>query len=148
MDPLGTGLAVMGVVGAMGLSAWGASRAMGSGAALVRAGELHSLPIKMLLPLLLGSALIIYALVPAVMISLALKGSYSLVQGAVHMGGGLLVGTTCLSSGVAIGKIGEAGTAVMAKQELFVVWMVANIMAEFIAILGFVIAMMFMGMQF
>lgn len=148
MNPVGTSLAIIGVIGAMGLSSVGAAQAMASGAALVRAGELHDLSLKMLLPLLLGSALTIYALVPAVMISLSLKGSYTLIQGVIHMGGGLLVGVTCLSSGYAIGKIGAAGAAVMAKEELFVVWMVTAIMAEFIAILGFVVAMMFMTKDF
>ncbi|KAL7635643.1 UNVERIFIED_CONTAM: hypothetical protein RMT77_013460 [Armadillidium vulgare] len=145
MDPLGTGLAVVGITGAMGFTSIGVAKAIGSGADLIRAGELHELSLKTLLPLVLGSALIIYALVPSVMICLALNGSYSLIQGVVHMGVGLLVGVTSFASGYAIGKVGSAGVAVMAKEELFFVWMVIAMMAEFIAILGFVVAMMFIS---
>ena len=77
--------------------------------------------VKALLPVILAGLLSIYGMVLPIFIALTLDSTnaMSLYAGALHLGAGLSVGLACLSSGLALGALGDAGVRGYAKQPRF-----------------------------
>lgn len=97
--------------------------------------------IKSLLPVIMAGILSIYGLVVGIFIALLLspKQPLSLFAGSLHLGAGLSVGLACLSSGMAIGVIGEVGVRAYSKQpRLFFGLVLLLVFAEILGIYGFI----------
>lgn len=99
--------------------------------------------IKSLLPVIMAGILSIYGMVVGIFIALQLSPTepLTLFAGSLHLGAGLAVGIACLSSGLAIGVIGEQGIRGYAKQPRFFFGLVLLLVfAEVLGIYGFIAA--------
>ena len=79
---------------------------------------------KSLIPVVMSGILAIYGLVVAVLISgnISPTEEYTLYNGAMHLGCGLCVGFACLSSGYAIGIVGDVGVRKVLRRSRVVRW--------------------------
>lgn len=97
--------------------------------------------IKSLLPVIMAGILSIYGLVVAIFIAILLSPTQpiSLFAGALHLSAGLIVGLACLSSGFAIGKVGEVAVRGFSRQpRLFFGLILLLVFSEIIGIYGFI----------
>jgi V-type H+-transporting ATPase proteolipid subunit len=70
-------------------------------------------------------------------------GSYSLTQGAIHMGAGVSVGFAGLVGGWAIGKVGFAGVKSYAQEpRVFVGMVLILIFSEVLALYGLIVSLL------
>lgn len=91
----------------------------------------------------MAGILSIYGMVVGIFIALQLSPTepLTLFAGSLHLGAGLAVGIACLSSGLAIGAIGEHGIRGYAKQPRFFFGMILLLVfAEVLGIYGFIAA--------
>jgi V-type H+-transporting ATPase proteolipid subunit len=99
--------------------------------------------IKSLLPVIMAGILSIYGMVVGIFIALQLSATepVTLFAGSLHLGAGLAVGVACLSSGLAIGAIGEHGIRGYAMQPRFFFGLILLLVfAEVLGIYGFIAA--------
>ncbi|KAH3903508.1 probable V-type proton ATPase 16 kDa proteolipid subunit 2 [Saccharomycodes ludwigii] len=99
---------------------------------------------KSLIPVVMSGILAIYGLVVAVLIAGGLNPTetYTLFNGFMHMSCGLCVGFACLSSGYAIGIVGDVGVRkFMHQPRLFVGIVLILIFAEVLGLYGMIIAL-------
>lgn len=99
---------------------------------------------KSLIPVVMSGILGIYGLVVAVLVSANISptNEYTLYSGFVHLSCGLCVGFACLSSGYAIGIVGDAGVRkYMHQPRLFVGIVLILIFAEVLGLYGMIIAL-------
>ena len=72
-----------------------------------------------------------------------MKDNYSLFSSLMHFASGLTVGIACLSSGLAIGKVGEIGIKTLSKQpKYFTGFILILIFCEMIGLFGLIIGLM------
>ena len=70
-----------------------------------------------------------------------MKDGYTLDKGFKHFGAGLIIGLSCLASGLAIGVAGDATVRAYAQTgSMFVIMIMIMIFAECIALYGLIIA--------
>lgn len=99
---------------------------------------------KSLIPVVMSGILAIYGLVVAVLIAGGLSPTeeYSLFNGALHLSAGLCVGFACLSSGYAIGIVGDVGVRKsMHQPRLFVGIVLILIFSEVLGLYGMIVAL-------
>ncbi|KUJ11712.1 vacuolar atp synthase 16 kda proteolipid subunit, partial [Mollisia scopiformis] len=102
--------------------------------------------IRNLMPPILAGVLAIYGLVVAVVISSSLKEKSALHTNFVQLAAGIAVGLSCLSSGLCIGIIGDAGVRASGQQpRMFVGMMLMLIFAEVLGIYGLVVALLLLS---
>ena len=69
------------------------------------------------------------------------KPEYALDMGFKHFGAGLIIGLSCLASGLAIGVAGDATVRAYAQTgSMFVIMIMIMIFAECIALYGLIIS--------
>ncbi|KAH3686971.1 hypothetical protein WICPIJ_002040 [Wickerhamomyces pijperi] len=99
---------------------------------------------RSLIPVVMSGILSVYGLVVSVLIAggLAPNENYTLFNGFMHMACGLCVGLACLSSGYAIGIVGDVGVRkYMHQPRLFVGIVLILIFAEVLGLYGMIIAL-------
>ncbi|ODV58084.1 H(+)-transporting V0 sector ATPase subunit c' [Ascoidea rubescens DSM 1968] len=99
---------------------------------------------KSLIPVVMSGILSVYGLVVAVLIAgnLSPTENYSLFNGFMHMTCGLSVGFACLSSGYAIGIVGDEGVRrFMHQPRLFVGIVLILIFSEVLGLYGMIVAL-------
>ncbi|XBW34757.1 hypothetical protein QEN19_000324 [Hanseniaspora menglaensis] len=99
---------------------------------------------KSLIPVVMSGILAIYGLVVSVLIagSMSPTEPYTLFNSFLHLACGLCVGFACLSSGYAIGVVGDVGVRKFMKQSrLFVGIVLILIFAEVLGLYGMIIAL-------
>lgn len=103
-----------------------------------------SLIMRSLIPVVMSGILSVYGLVVAVLISGSMSPTteYSLFNGFMHMTCGLAVGFACLSSGYAIGIVGDEGVRKFLHQpRLFVGIVLILIFSEVLGLYGMIVAL-------
>ena len=95
-----------------------------------------------IIPVVMAGILGIYGIIVCTIVSSKIKeGDYALETGFRHFGGGLIIGLSCLASGLAIGVAGDATVRAYAQtQSMFVIMIMIMIFAECIALYGLIIA--------
>lgn len=99
---------------------------------------------KSLIPVVMSGILAIYGLVVAVLIAgnLSPTEEYTLFNGFMHLSCGLCVGFACLSSGYAIGIVGDVGVRkYMHQPRLFVGIVLILIFSEVLGLYCMIIAL-------
>ncbi|AMD21410.1 HER131Wp [Eremothecium sinecaudum] len=99
---------------------------------------------KSLIPVVMSGILAVYGLVVAVLVAggLSPTADYTLFNGFLHLASGLCVGFSCLSSGYAIGIVGDVGVRkFMHQPRLFVGIVLILIFAEVLGLYGMIIAL-------
>ncbi|KAH3674822.1 hypothetical protein WICMUC_003025 [Wickerhamomyces mucosus] len=99
---------------------------------------------RSLIPVVMSGILSVYGLVVSVLIAggLAPNENYTLFNGFMHLACGLSVGFACLSSGYAIGIVGDVGVRkYMHQPRLFVGIVLILIFAEVLGLYGMIIAL-------
>lgn len=99
---------------------------------------------KSLIPVVMSGILAIYGLVVAVLISgnISPTEEYTFYNGVMHLGCGLCVGFACLSSGYAIGIVGDVGVRkFMHQPRLFVGMVLILIFSEVLGLYGMIVAL-------
>lgn len=99
---------------------------------------------KSLIPVVMSGILAVYGLVVSVLVAggMSPSGEYTLYSGFLHMASGLSVGFACLSSGYAIGIVGDVGVRkLMHQPRLFVGIVLILIFAEVLGLYGMIIAL-------
>uniref|UniRef100_A0A8C5ZCV1 V-type proton ATPase proteolipid subunit n=1 Tax=Marmota marmota marmota TaxID=9994 RepID=A0A8C5ZCV1_MARMA len=106
--------------------------------------QLPELIMKSLIPVVMSGILAIYGLVVAVLIAgnLSPTEDYTLFNGFMHLSCGLCVGFACLSSGYAIGMVGDVGVRkYMHQPRLFVGIVLILIFSEVLGLYGMIVAL-------
>lgn len=96
---------------------------------------------KSLIPVVMAGIIAVYALVIGVLIANSMEPnkSYSLFNGACHLGAGLSVGLSGLAAGYTIGIVGDAGVrAYMQQSRIFVGMVLILIFGEVLGLYGYV----------
>jgi V-type H+-transporting ATPase proteolipid subunit len=95
-----------------------------------------------IIPVVMAGILGIYGIIVCITISGKFKdGDYALADGYKHFGAGLVIGLSCLASGLAIGVAGDATVRAYAQTgSMFVIMIMIMIFAECIALYGLIIA--------
>lgn len=99
---------------------------------------------KSLIPVVMSGILAIYGLVVAVLIAgnINPQSEYTLFNGFMHLSCGLCVGFACLSSGYAIGIVGDIGVRkYMHQPRLFVGIVLILIFSEVLGLYGMIVAL-------
>ncbi|GMM34463.1 H(+)-transporting V0 sector ATPase subunit c' [Saccharomycopsis crataegensis] len=99
---------------------------------------------KSLIPVVMSGILSVYGLVVAVLIAgdLSPTSNYSLFNGFMHLACGVSVGFACLSSGYAIGIVGDEGVRRYLHQpKLFVGIVLILIFSEVLGLYGMIVAL-------
>lgn len=99
---------------------------------------------KSLIPVVMSGILAVYGLVVAVLIAGGLSPTeeYTLFNGFMHLSCGLCVGFACLSSGYAIGIVGDVGVRkYMHQPRLFVGIVLILIFSEVLGLYGMIVAL-------
>ena len=135
----------MGCAAAMAFSGFGA--AYGTAKASVGISSLavidQSKLMQSIIPVVMAGILGIYGIIVCITISGKFKtaGDYALADGYKHFGAGLIIGLSCLASGLAIGVAGDATVRAYAQTgSMFVIMIMIMIFAECIALYGLIIA--------
>lgn len=100
---------------------------------------------KSLIPVVMSGILAIYGLVVGVLISGSISPTeeYTLFNGVMHLACGLSVGFACLSSGYAIGIVGDVGVRkFMHQARLFVGIVLILIFSEVLGLYGMIVALL------
>lgn len=101
--------------------------------------------IKSCMPTVMAGVVAIYGLVISLMISTTISSTRPtpLAASMTHFGAGLAVGLAGLSSGFAIGIVGDAGVRASAQQpRLYVGMMLILIFAEVLGLYGMVVGLL------
>lgn len=99
--------------------------------------------IRNLMPPILSGILAIYGLVVAVVISSSLKEKSALHTNFMQLAAGIAVGLSCLSSGLCIGIVGDAGVRAAGQQpRMYVGMMMMLIFAEVLGIYGLIVGLL------
>ncbi|OWB76695.1 hypothetical protein B5S32_g850 [[Candida] boidinii] len=99
---------------------------------------------RSLIPVVMSGILSVYGLVVSVLIAggIAPNQDYTLFNGFMHLSCGLAVGFACLSSGYAIGIVGDEGVRqFMHEPRLFVGIVLILIFAEVLGLYGMIVAL-------
>ena len=100
----------MGCAAAMAFSGFGA--AYGTAKASVGIASLavidQSKLMQSIIPVVMAGILGIYGVIVCISVTTAMKPGYPLDKGYKHFGAGLIIGLSCLASGLAIGVAGDA----------------------------------------
>mmetsp|Transcript_84952 Transcript_84952/g.147360 ORF Transcript_84952/g.147360 Transcript_84952/m.147360 type:complete len:179 (+) Transcript_84952:68-604(+) len=97
---------------------------------------------RSIIPVVMAGVLGVYGLISAVIIGghISEPAKYSAVEGYAGLSAGLIVGLSALSSGMAIGVVGDAGVrAVAQQQKVFVGMLLILIFAEAIGLYGLIV---------
>ena len=138
---------VLGSASAMVFSALGAAYGTGKSGVGIAAMSIMrpELIMKSIIPVVMSGIIAIYGLVVAVLIANSISSAadgYKLYKGFLHFGAGLSVGLSGLSSGFAIGIVGDAGVRGTAQQpRLFVGMILILIFAEVLGLYGLIVAL-------
>ncbi|XP_076032438.1 uncharacterized protein LOC143020161 [Oratosquilla oratoria] len=145
LGPLfGTGGLVMTMLG----SSWGSVLGISSAQGLLQANERSGgLQGRHMVPMLLGSAILVYGLVISILIGNHLRqDDLAPTAYVLDAGAGIVLALSSVFSGLAIRNVGGAGAVGAVGRDSVPggnsMWLFAVIMAEFIAMVGFVNAYM------
>ena len=134
----------MGCAAAMAFSGFGA--AYGTAKASVGISSLavidQSKLMQSIIPVVMAGILGIYGIIVCITVTSSIKDKeYDLKTGYRHFGAGLIIGLSCLASGLAIGVAGDATVRAYAQTgSMFVIMIMIMIFAECIALYGLIIA--------
>ena len=134
----------MGCAAAMAFSGFGA--AYGTAKASVGISSLavidQSKLMQSIIPVVMAGILGIYGIIVCITVTGSIKtDGYDLKTGYRHFGAGLIIGLSCLASGLAIGVAGDATVRAYAQTgSMFVIMIMIMIFAECIALYGLIIS--------
>ena len=95
-----------------------------------------------IIPVVMAGILGIYGIIVCISVTSGLnKGDFILQKGYKAFGAGLIIGLSCLASGLAIGVAGDATVRAYAQTgSMFVIMIMIMIFAECIALYGLIIS--------